>query len=279
MTGYLPTLDGWRAVALFMVLISHSIAIPGTHWKAHYSLGLYGVEVFFGISGYLICTRLLWDHQARGHIDITAFYIRRIFRIFPCAWCYLAAIGIMTSFGIALIDWDEALACLFFYRNYFTAHGWFTAHFWSLAVEEHFYLFLPLFLVVCGRNKALFTLPILAILGLLWRWLDSTYQLTSGLTADVFPMFRTDFRVEGPVGLLGSSACQPLSFLDCSPASSGGALGLAHYPCCSFCPRRRPWHPCISHSLGPSQHSLVPTEPHRLRAGAVATEVGRAPEL
>ena len=77
LTGHLPTLDGWRGVAVLMVIVFHAIG-----WKnpAFKPLGGLGVSIFFALSGLLICNRLLAEHGRTGRIDLRGFYIRRAFR-------------------------------------------------------------------------------------------------------------------------------------------------------------------------------------------------------
>lgn len=89
--GYLPTLDGWRAIAILGVMVAHGTAASFGAGGAFANASLYalsrygamGVDVFFGISGFLICSRLIAEHRARGRINLKGFYIRRFFRIPP----------------------------------------------------------------------------------------------------------------------------------------------------------------------------------------------------
>jgi peptidoglycan/LPS O-acetylase OafA/YrhL len=146
----IPTLDGWRGVAILMVVFDH--------WQAGFFYGRrfhnwpwlitgwHGVAIFFVLSGYLITTRL-FDEDSLQH-----FYIRRIFRLWPIAWLYLAILGLCR-----LIHWDEIIPCVLFYRNFVFLSGSekaLTAHFWSLSVEEQFYLVWPAVLAF-GRRGAL----------------------------------------------------------------------------------------------------------------------------
>ena len=156
-SGYLPTLDGWRAIAIIAVILNHDIphywGVLNTEWI--YAYGQPGVDVFFAISGVLICSRLLVEEQRTGHISLRSFYIRRAFRILPPALLYLLVIALLSLLGKIFVYRGEWFAALLFYRNYTsllgrvtTAHqAWFTGHFWSLSVEEHFYLLLPAILV------------------------------------------------------------------------------------------------------------------------------------
>ena len=191
MKGYLPTLDGWRALAIFGVIANHiSLSYFYPHGpypndqalRVSMLLGAKGVEIFFAISGFLICSRLLQEQRQYGQISLRAFYIRRFFRILPPYIFYLAALGWVASKGLIVIDEYEWVGCLLFIRNYFIdpkAVGtmWYTAHCWSLSVEEHFYLFWPLLLVLCGISRARRVVVPIALLIASWRCLDQHFNL------------------------------------------------------------------------------------------------------
>ena len=163
-SGYLPSLDGWRAIAISGVLMTHDLpwAIHGHSnivWKGY---GGYGVYLFFAISGVLICTRILRDEKSLGAFHIRDFYIRRLFRIQPAAFAYLAVIALFIATGIVHERWHFWLGALLLYQN-FLFHtqnrtlimaGYFTGHFWTLALEEHFYILLSLFLFFVRRRRA-----------------------------------------------------------------------------------------------------------------------------
>src|SRR5271163_3440938 len=99
---YLPTLDGWRSVSIGLVLIGHSpvsctIPVLGALLRSLSHFGGVGVELFFGISGLLICSRLLEEESRYGQINVKGFYVRRFFRILPAAVLYLLAIAILSA--------------------------------------------------------------------------------------------------------------------------------------------------------------------------------------
>ncbi|HXT16800.1 MAG TPA: acyltransferase [Gemmatimonadaceae bacterium] len=176
---YLPTLDGWRALAIAGVMIAHGTAAvfgpTGSHpWAAAFRAtryGALGVDVFFGISGFLICTRLLEERARFGRVSLAGFYIRRAFRILPPYVAYLAIAAGLGLVGVLPVATREIAACVLFVRNYYLSAqsgGWYTAHFWSLAVEEHFYLLWPA-LLVFARRRALLVAAMLAIAVGLWR--------------------------------------------------------------------------------------------------------------
>lgn len=189
-SNYIPTLDGWRAVSIGLVILHHSqvtCAVPvlGTLLRGLGQAGEVGVEVFFAISGLLICSRLLGEESRTGKISIRNFYLRRFFRILPAAFLYLAAIALLAAFHVVPLLPSDWFAALLFFRNYamlweFLHHSplalhWYTGHFWSLSMEEHFYLLLPGILVLFRRAR-LRILGGLAASVALWR-LFLTYVL------------------------------------------------------------------------------------------------------
>ena len=175
-TGYLPTLDGWRAIAILSVMLCHdrlhTLGPLSTAWfQAH---GQLGVDVFFAISGILICSRLLTEEESQGFISRRNFYIRRAFRILPPAAFFLATLLLLKATVHLSVELPEVLSSLFFLRNYTstfthlqTTYPYYTSHFWSLAVEEHFYLILPSLLVLSPKKwRAPLLLSLAALIGL-----------------------------------------------------------------------------------------------------------------
>jgi len=158
-SGYIPTLDGWRAIAIAGVMLFHGgpIFSAGSHLEDLRLLGEDGVRLFFAISGILICSRLLKEEEATGSFSLKSFYIRRLFRIQPAAVVFLTAVALL---GIAKILpfnglgwWASLLSARNFVATSSAPDGaWYTAHFWSLAIEEQFYLLLPGLLLLL-KNK------------------------------------------------------------------------------------------------------------------------------
>jgi len=149
-SDHIPSLDGWRTVAIALVILAHGF------WnfsRPMQKLGALGVNLFFAISGYLICTLLLRERERTGAINLKSFYIRRVFRILPPAILYLAVVAILASLGWIAVAENELVTALFA-ANYFPDRLWFTAHFWSLSVEEHFYLVWPGILALMVPRKA-----------------------------------------------------------------------------------------------------------------------------
>jgi len=190
----IPTLDGWRAVAILGVIWYHAMTFFFTDEElynltpAHF--GAFGVDLFFGLSGVLITGLLLKEWGEAGSVSLKAFYTRRVFRIFPVYLLFLGVVVVARPMHTP----RELASCLLFYRNYLP-NGWLwrdTVHLWSLSVEEHFYLIWPSLLVLCGvkwgRNVAAW----LAIAVGFWRLVEPQM----GLLPQVPPHLRSDLRMD-----------------------------------------------------------------------------------
>jgi peptidoglycan/LPS O-acetylase OafA/YrhL len=206
----IPTLDGWRGIAILLVLCEHAGQYGRFKNQMWTNLGSSGVDIFFVLSGFIITTRLIQERANHASIDLRAFYLRRAFRILPLVVIYLLALCLISRFAdLADFHWQEVVGSLFFFRNYqFTAnpHGLYTTHFWSLSIEEHFYLGWPALLLWLGNRRALRFAIIGAAASALWRF----YQCGQYAQFHIFPSARpalhalqTDARLDGL--LLGSA--------------------------------------------------------------------------
>ncbi len=204
--GYLATLDGWRAIAILAVLLDHSVEYsPYGHISllAITRIGANGVSLFFAISGFLICSRLLEEQAMFGRISLSGFYIRRACRILPAAMAYLLFIASLAFLGVIVVDWREWWAAALFWRNYlppdWIRHGWggYTIHYWSLAVEEHFYLLWPALLAFSSKRRARTLAILLALCVAAWRWGDFHHQWLSTFLPGLLFYGRTDIRLDG----------------------------------------------------------------------------------
>ena len=172
--GRIPTLDGLRAVAILIVIVSHT----DDHHGALAKLGHVGVMIFFALSGYLITSRLLDEFRKNGRISLRNFYLRRAFRILPPAVTYLTVVTLLTALGVIVCNPSAIRAALLFYINYIDGTGY-VGHFWSLSVEEHFYLIWPCLLIWFGVLAGWRTAAALAIMILLWRLGDNHFHIIS----------------------------------------------------------------------------------------------------
>lgn len=174
---YRPDVDGLRAIAVLSVLLFHG-------GVAVLSGGYVGVDVFFVISGFVIATKLV-EEIGEGKFSIANFYVRRIRRILPALVAVIllcCAAALVFFLPDALYDFSRSvvatavfLSNMFFWKN----SGYFETgaldrpllHTWSLAIEEQFYIVIPialfLFMVYARRwTFALFALAAAASLGL-----------------------------------------------------------------------------------------------------------------
>jgi len=153
---YRPDIDGLRAVAVLSVVAYHIGAL-------HLTGGYIGVDVFFVISGYLISS-IVFSEIADSRFSIIAFYERRIRRIFPALFAMLLTFSAFAAVFLVpseLIEFGKtSLAATISGSNFYLwkQSGYFDhrnanplLHTWSLAVEEQFYILLPIFLVLVRR--------------------------------------------------------------------------------------------------------------------------------
>ncbi len=147
---YRADIDGLRGMAVLCVILFHgfSTILPG---------GFVGVDIFFVISGYLICGIILKD-VLNDRFSISKFYARRIKRIFPALVTVLAAVFVIgwllffpdefKNLGKHLAGGAAFIANITLWKEtgYFvdTADHKPLLHLWSLGIEEQFYLFFPL---------------------------------------------------------------------------------------------------------------------------------------
>jgi peptidoglycan/LPS O-acetylase OafA/YrhL len=258
---YRPDIDGLRAVAVLAVLAYH-FRISAFHG------GFIGVDVFFVISGYLISAIIQQDLHA-GKFSLVRFYERRVRRIFPALIVVLIATGIVGYFiflPAELINFAKSqLAALFSVSNFYfwKQSGYFSApvetkplvHTWSLAVEEQFYVFLPIFLYLANkyfRQSLKFVVCMIAAISFAMsavgavKFPDSTFYLPHTrawelllgvmMTLGVFPSIRTallrNLATIAGLGLIcasifGFTAYTPFPGVNALPPTLGAALIIA----------------------------------------------------
>lgn len=169
---YNPSIDGLRGIAISLVLIFHI-------WPEYFSFGYVGVDIFFVLSGYLI-TQIIYTKLESNSFSLKEFYRNRIRRIFPSL---IIVLSVALTFGYLFMFPSELeqlgkhiKSSAFFYEN-FRLMGeigyWDESatlkpllHFWSLAIEEQFYIFWPLILIILYkiRINIVYTLFILFII-------------------------------------------------------------------------------------------------------------------
>jgi peptidoglycan/LPS O-acetylase OafA/YrhL len=171
----IPSLDGVRGVAILMVLVWHYVACQVTTHSGkmiqELSLGWSGVDLFFVLSGFLIAGILIDHRSAPNYFQI--FYIRRICRIFPVYFLVLGAFVISSHIGYfsaPRFSWlvgapMPILSYVTFTQNFFM--GWSNSYganwlgmTWSLAIEEQFYLVVPILIYFLPRRLAFYVLAV-----------------------------------------------------------------------------------------------------------------------
>jgi peptidoglycan/LPS O-acetylase OafA/YrhL len=168
---YRPDIDGLRAIAVLLVLAYHAFpeAMPG---------GFIGVDIFFVISGFLI-TGIIARELEQQRFSLAGFYARRIRRIFPAlivVLCVTLVLGWLWMLPAAYAQLSaDVFASAAFFSNIalLLQSGYFDIesgkkpllHLWSLGIEEQFYLFWPLILMLAARLR-LGILAVACVIGL-----------------------------------------------------------------------------------------------------------------
>jgi peptidoglycan/LPS O-acetylase OafA/YrhL len=153
-------LDGLRGLGLLGVLLFHADGmLPG---------GYLGVDLFFVLSGYLITSLLLSEHDTTGRIDLASFWVRRARRLFPALLSLMPAVALYGRYFARADELEalrlQALASLGYVANWHAIFGhrsyWqlFAApspleHTWSLSIEEQFYVLWPLLVTLILRRR------------------------------------------------------------------------------------------------------------------------------
>ena len=152
-----------RAIAIFLVILRHTRVYPGgnavlTAITAFLSRGGWvGVDLFFVLSGFLISGLLFKEFTRFKTISFKRFFVRRGFKIYPPYY----AMAFMTLSAVMIHDgnanaFKEAIPWLIYLQDYiYTPIGFIWGHLWSLAIEEQFYLFLPLLLIFLAKAQPL----------------------------------------------------------------------------------------------------------------------------
>ena len=158
---YSSQLDSLREIAVILTLICHWM---GDIWNIRIQLFEYGVDIFFGISGFLITSILIKEKKELSHgqphgAHLKKFFLRRFLRLMPVYFLYLIGILLLGKI-IGFTPWPEGTGIYFFtylpniLMFFKGSQSPMVNHFWSLGVEEQFYLLWP-FLVFFLSTKSL----------------------------------------------------------------------------------------------------------------------------
>ena len=153
----LPGLDGLRMVAVSLVVIYHANHrdgfATGTWLSTIVENGWFGVAIFFVLSGFLITHLLIREEARAGGVGLRNYFLRRIIRIVPPAYFYIAIVTLLAAAGLITMPWSHLRPSLLFYVDY-VGTGPVTGHYWTLSVEEQFYLIWPLAFVALRTNRS-----------------------------------------------------------------------------------------------------------------------------
>jgi peptidoglycan/LPS O-acetylase OafA/YrhL len=144
----IAVIDFLRGLAILLVLLHHHFYTPPYLKRMSWT----GVDLFFVISGFLIGGLLFQEYQKTQKIDLKRFLIRRGFKIYPMFYVFTLFTILSHLYWYQGISRRGVVGELFFLQNYL---GHLNPQTWSLAVEEHFYVFLPVLLIFLIHNKNL----------------------------------------------------------------------------------------------------------------------------
>jgi peptidoglycan/LPS O-acetylase OafA/YrhL len=136
------------------------------------ALGYVGVDIFFVISGFVICRGFLKEVGTFGRISLSAFYIRRLFRIVPALMVYVFVVYVLALFHVVDDSSLTVLRALTFTCDLPNSDcgGRLGGHTWSLSAEEQFYLVIPVLFAVFAIYRGVmltaiaFLLPFVVLL-------------------------------------------------------------------------------------------------------------------
>jgi len=156
--GRVPTMDGFRAIAIILVVLHHTSYTLGSTALSNFFIFAphLGVDFSFVVSGFLITLLLLREKQRFGKISLKQFYLRRSLRLLPALAVYLVAIFLLTLITharIPAIDWATACTFMVCFKTHDVA--WVLGHLWTASVEEHFYIVWPLLFYFFQPRRAM----------------------------------------------------------------------------------------------------------------------------
>ena len=151
-----------------------------------------GVQLFFLLSSYLVTELLIRERAARGHIDLKAFYIRRILRIWPLYFAFLAFAWAMQWYIPGQhIGWRAGFAFALFVGNWWVVFVGFPSsiifHLWFISLQEQFYLFWPATMrKLSARGLLIVAAPMLVVANLTRWYLAAHHTWESRIWCNTF---------------------------------------------------------------------------------------------
>lgn len=269
MMRYRKEIDGLRALAVIPVVFFHA-------GFGLFAGGYVGVDVFFVISGYLI-TGIVMHEVDRGAFSIADFYERRIRRILPALFL-VVLVCVPTAFLLLLPaelkEFSQSLIAVAMFSSnvlFWAQSGYFEGaaelkpllHTWSLSVEEQFYLFFPLLLVLTWRWGRKWVVALLSIVAMASLLLAEWGALNKPIAAFfLLPTRAWELLLGSLVAFyLARDSRHHFTLSQCNLLSSAG-LALVMYAIFGF----------DGQTTFPGLHALVPT------LGAALMIIGAKPE-
>ncbi len=205
-------LDHLRAFAIFYVFIFHYLMLSRgePHWLSSFgTFGWTGVDLFFVLSGFLISSQLFKEIKKDRLISFKQFFLKRFFRIIP-AYLVTVTIYFCVPFFREYGQLPPLWKFLTFTQNLgldLNRNSTFS-HAWSLCVEEHFYLLLPLILLLLQYTKQIgktwWLLPVVLVVGIAIRlysynkfYLPQAEEEYGGVTWYKYIYYPTYCRLDG----------------------------------------------------------------------------------
>lgn len=181
---YFPNLDGFRSIAFLMVFFAHFYILFNFGSTTRitnillrlFGLGNAGVNFFFVLSGFLISYLILSENEKFGKINTGAFYMRRVLRIWPVYFTVVFIALLLSFIHRPFYDLHNASFWMIgtFFTNFNLAGRGISSLpltvLWSVAVEEKFYLLLPVLILLFSKRIFLF-FPLFIIGSLIFRFI------------------------------------------------------------------------------------------------------------
>lgn len=195
---YQPELDALRFFAFFGVFVFHAAprylefydAAGSPRWLSNllisiFGAGAFGVDLFFALSAYLITNLLLREREKTGVLDVRGFYLRRILRIWPLYFAFIAFAAI-----VGVLVPQQHLPEHYVVSYYLLAGNWsyvlwglpasFAIPLWTISIEEQFYLAWPLAM----RKASVRAMAWMAVGGLVVATMWRAYLALTGASID-----------------------------------------------------------------------------------------------
>lgn len=197
--NYMPALDGWRAISILLVLVSHG-------GLGHIVPGGLGVTIFFFISGYLITSLLIIELRSYSEISLGKFCLRRFWRLSPPVIIYITLSSGFIFLKSDKLSFNEVFSSIFYFANYYSIYWHYESLpfapsplkiLWSLAIEEQYYLiFAPLLAYFFKSQNKIFLLIFFLILTPLLVRVFIVFGNPDGFVNDGYTYMATEARID-----------------------------------------------------------------------------------